>query len=199
MRPRADIRDQLLRLRRRDEETRRRLLDEGTLFEGYHPEMEAVHLENAERLAEVVDAGGWPGRSRVGEDGCDAAFLVAVHAISRPDLQRRWLPLLEDAAGRGEAPRRHPAVLGDRIRFHEGRPQRFGAVLDWDASGELTPGAIEDPESVDERRRWVGLGPLAEAVAEARRRAAAAGELPPANPAARKHQRRRWARRVGWS
>lgn len=183
----------------RDLDTRQRLLTEGTLFDGYHPEMEQVHLEHAEQLAEIVDAWGWPGRSRAGDDGCAAAFLLAVHAISRPDLQHRWLPLLEAAAADGEVPRRQPAMLEDRIRFHEGRPQRFGTVFDWDKNSELTPGAIEDPERVDERRRAVGLGPLADAVAEARRAAAAAGEAPPRDLLARRrHEERLWARRVGW-
>ena len=196
--PTTELKRQLLRMQARDLDTRQRLLAEGTLFDGYHPEMEQVHLEHAERLAEIVDKHGWPGRSRAGDDGCDAAFLLAVHAISRPDLQRRWLPLLEAAAEDGEVPRRQPAVLGDRIRFHEGRPQRFGTILDWDDSGDLTPGPVEDPERVDERRRAVGLGPLAEAVAEARRKAAAAGEAPPRDLARRRDEERVWARRVGW-
>ena len=198
MNPRTDIRRELLAMARRDRETRQRLLAEGKLFDGYHPEMERVHLENAERLAEIVDAHGWPGRSTAGDDGRDAAWLVAVHAISRPDLQRRWLPLLQDAAARGEVPRRQPAALGDRIRFHEGRPQRFGMVFDWDERGELTAGAIEDPERVDERRRRIGLEPLREALAAARRETSAAGEAPPRDLAERQRRQRQWERRVGW-
>ncbi len=185
-------------VRRRDLETRQRLLDDGTLFDGYHPEMEQVHRENAEQLAEIVGTGCWPGRSQVGEDGCAAVFLVAAHAISRPDLQRRWLALLEDAAERGEVPRRQAAVLGDRIRFHEGRPQRFGAIFDGDENGELTAGPIEDPEGVDARREAVGLGPLSETLAAEARRGSAAGETPSGDFARRQRQRRRWARKVCW-
>ncbi len=192
-----ELRRQLLEMQQRDVETRQRLLEDGTLFDGYHPEMERVHLENAAVLAEIVDNVGWPGRAQIGDDGCDAAYLVAAHAISRPDLQRRWVVLLEAAAQRGEVPRRHAAVLGDRIRFHEGRPQRYGAVLDWDENGELTPGAIEDPEGVDDRRHSVELGPLQEALAEARR-SSGAGEAPRGDFARRQRQRRQWERRVGW-
>ena len=185
-------------MQRADARTRRRLLDEGALFDGYRPKMEEVHLRNAERLSEIVDVHGWPGRSRVGEEAAEAAFLVAAHAISRPRLLRRFLAAVEEAVGQGEAPARYAAHLGDLIRFHEGRPQRFGLIFDWDRHGELGPGPIEDPSSVDERRRAVGLGPLAAAVARARREAERAAEAVPHDFAARERQRREWACRVGW-
>ena len=43
-------RETLLAAARRDLETRERLVRDGSLFDGYHPEMEAVHLENAALL-----------------------------------------------------------------------------------------------------------------------------------------------------
>jgi hypothetical protein len=55
---------------------------------------------------------------------------------------------------------------------------------------------IDDPESVDERRAAVGLGPLAEATA--RHRAASAGERKPASPAGRREEMDAWARKTGW-
>src|SRR5690606_26912323 len=64
----------------RDHETRTRLARSGVLFAGYHPEMEAVHLENAALLAQAFDAIGWPGRGLLGDDGAGAAFLILQHA-----------------------------------------------------------------------------------------------------------------------
>ena len=46
------------------------------------------------------------------------------------------LSALQAAAGRGEVPPLQPAMLEDRIRTFEGRPQRYGTQFDWDADGE---------------------------------------------------------------
>ena len=43
-------------------------------------------------------------------------------------------------------------MLEDRIRFFEGRRQRYGTQLDWDADGSLSPGEVEDPHQLAERR-----------------------------------------------
>ena len=89
-------------------------------------------------------------------------------------------------------------MLEDRIRFFEGRPQRYGTQLDWDAEGNLSPGQVEDPERLAQRRRAVGLPPLAEQVDEARNRAAAEGQRPPADYRAYASARDEWAAGVGW-
>lgn len=177
---------------------RGRLAASGELFGGYHPEMEAVHLANADRLARVLDAHGWPGAARFGEEAAAAAWLIAQHAIGLPALQRRCLAALELAAANGGVSAVHAAFLGDRIRVLEGRPQRYGTQFDWSADGRLSPSPIEDAAGVDARRAAVGLGPLAARTAELRARAAAEGDRVPADPAARAAEQDAWARRVGW-
>ena len=177
---------------------RERLVEDGSLFDGYNPLMAIVHRRNGDRLAEMVDAYGWPGATLVGEDGADAAWLVLHHAIGDPVLQRRCLPLLVEAAVQGEIPAWHPATLLDGIRFYEGRPQVYGSMFDWDESGRLVPWAIEDAERVDERRASVGLPPLAAQVACARAAAEQEGDHQPADPVARRDEAERWAQSVGW-
>lgn len=192
------LRGELLDLERRDEATRRRLARSGTLFDGYAAAMERVHRENARQLAAILDRGGWPGISRVGREGADAAWRVAQHAIGWPAFQRRCRALLEAAVAAGEAPRRHLAFLVDRIRFNERRPQVYGTVFDWDARGELSAWPSEDPEGLAARRRAAGLPPLERVAEEHRRRAAAEGESPPADFAGRRREIERWAQEVGW-
>jgi hypothetical protein len=120
------------------------------------------------------------------------------HAISRPALQREALEALRLAAARGEAPAMQPALLEDRIRTLEGRPQRYGTQLDWDEAGELSPLPVEDPSGVDERRRTVGLGPLDATVRAQRQAAAAEGERPPRDWQTRRRGMEAWLREVGW-
>lgn len=193
-----ELREELLSLARQDGAVRTQLVDDGTLFGGYNSLMAVVHRRNASRLESIVAAHGWPGRSLVGEDGADAAWLVLKHAIASPDLQRRLLPVVELAAAAGEVPPWHHATLVDGICFYEGRPQVYGSMFDWDEHGQLNPWTIDDPAGVDERRRLVGLPPLADQIASVRLAAEAEGEQPPEDPVARRREAGEWARSVGW-
>jgi hypothetical protein len=194
----ALLRDELVAMAEEDQRVRAELAADGSLFDGYHPTMQAVHDKNAARLSEVVEQHGWPGRTLVGEDGARAAWLILQHAIGHPALQQRGLVLLQEAVARGEAPATEAAMLEDRIRFFEGRAQKYGTQFDWDENGELNPLPIEDEASVDERRRSVGLGPLAEDVRRRREDMARHQERPPRDWAQRQREFEGWARRVGW-
>ncbi|MCR6629996.1 MAG: hypothetical protein NVV74_08065 [Magnetospirillum sp.] len=153
------MRDVLIRLAENDRRLRSQLALSGQLFAGYHPSMRALHEANARELELLVDEDGWPTTQESGADGVGAAFLIAVHAISRPAFLRRCLTLMKSAANRGDIPAWHPATLEDRIRSLEGRPQIYGTQLDWDDDHRLSPLPIEDEEVVDERRAKVGLPP----------------------------------------
>jgi hypothetical protein len=195
-----DAQKQLIAAARRDRETRARLVAGGALFDGYHAEMEAVHLENARVLEGVIEAIGWPGRGKVGDDGAGAAFFILQHAISRPDLQRRCLSLILDAIPEGQANALDAAYLSDRIAMYEGALQSFGTQFDVDENGLLSPAPMRDPDALDERRASVGLPPMAETIAAMRAQAAADNAPKPsaADLADRRAKFEAWARRVGW-
>jgi hypothetical protein len=190
------LQQRLVELARRDSETRDRLVTDGSLFGGYHPEMQAVHEANAAELREIIRRHGWPTERTVGADGAEAAWLIAQHAIGLPEFQLFCLAQLERAADQGRVPKWQSAYLTDRIRTMEGRPQIYGTQFDWDDSGEMRPLPFEEPDGVDVRRAAVGLPPLAEA--EARQRRAAAAEPKPTDPAQRRRRMDAWARQVGW-
>ena len=193
------LRRDLLEMARLDRATRAELAASGDLFDaGYEPRMARVHRRNAQRLRRVIESVGWPGADLVGPDGAEAAWLILQHAIAEPDLLRRALPLLETAAREGRADPVHAAMLEDRIRFFEGRPQRYATQLDWDAAGNLSTGEVEDPQRLAERRLAVGLPPLEEQIETARSRAASEGERPPADHKTHANARDEWAASVGW-
>ena len=193
------LRRDLLEMARLDRATRAELAASGDLFDaGYEPRMARVHRRNAQRLRRVIESVGWPGADLVGPDGAEAAWLILQHAIAEPDLLRRALPLLETAAREGRADPAHAAMLDDRIRFFEGRPQRYATQLDWDAAGNLSTGEVEDPQRLAERRLAVGLPPLEEQIETARSRAASEGERPPADHQTHANARDEWAASVGW-
>jgi hypothetical protein len=183
---------ELIALVAEDQRVRAELVDEGVLFDGYHPRMEAVHRQNAACLAEIMSRLGWPTESVVGAEGAAAAWLIAQHAIGEPEFQRRCLVELTRAAGAGTVPAWQPAMLDDRIRVFEGRLQVYGTQLEVDEHGSLRPHPIEEAEHVEERRRAVGLEPLAEKLARAER------VPPPTDRAEYQRGYERWLRAVGW-
>src|SRR5689334_1196293 len=118
--PDEQLRRELLAMLEEDLSVREELAADGSLFDGYHPRMEAVHRRNAARLAELIEQYGWLGRSLAGDDAAQAAWMIVQHAVSEPDLQRRVLALIKAAAANGEAPLWQAAMLEDRIRGLEG-------------------------------------------------------------------------------
>jgi hypothetical protein len=193
-----EIRRELLMMAAADAELRNALAADSSLFDGYHPRMRALHDTHAARLGSILDTHGWPGESQVGRDGGEAAWLIAQHAIAQPELQQRAWKLLAQAVARGEAPALQAAMLEDRIRSFQGRPQRYGTQFDWDENGEMSPLPIEELGTIDQRRRATGLRPLAEEIAIRRRDVADTGERPPKDWCARKRQIETWCKDVGW-
>lgn len=124
----------------------------------------AVDVENTAWFRGVLDRHGWPRRSEVGRDASIAAWLLAQHADHDVEFQRRCLSLLEAAVEEGEADPSHLAYLTDRVWLADGRPQLYGTQF-WygpEGDGDLQPQPIEDVGGVDDRRRCLGLGTLAE-------------------------------------
>lgn len=189
--------EELVALKQRDTETRSRLLKEGKLYGDYASEMQQVHRDNANRLDQIVAKYGWPGISLVGLEGCRVAWLIAQHAICTPELQRKFLIFLAKASASGDAPKRQVALLTDRIRFNENKPQIYGTVLDWSENGELSC-EVEDPINLDVRRKVMGLPPFQEALEKHKRDVESEGGQPPADFMEYKRKAREWAKIVGW-
>ena len=156
-----------------------------------------LHLENAKKLNEIVEKHGWPGRSLVGTEGADAAFMLACHSISKPDFQRKFLQHIKEALKKGEATKPQAACLEDRILFNEGKPLKYGMLFDWDESGELSAN-VENLELANELRRGMGLKTVEEAKELHRKEIKMEGGRPPSDYHEHKRQEQAWAKRVGW-
>ncbi|MEY9211971.1 hypothetical protein NI17_007845 [Thermobifida halotolerans] len=154
--PRARLREELLARARRDTEART-AVPVGRDPEEWRRAVAPVDRDNTAWLRDVIGEHGWPGRSLVGEDGAHAAWLLVQHAPH--DLQQRCLPLLREAVAAGEAEATELAYLEDRVRCHEGMPQRYGTQYLRLPDGEVRLYEVEDPEGLDERRAAVGLEP----------------------------------------
>jgi hypothetical protein len=123
--------------------------------------MMEVDAQNAMWLEEIIQQHGWPSKSLVGEEGAQAAFLIVQHSPAL-QFQKKCLQVLEQAVNENEADAISLAYLTDRIRTSEGKPQLYGTQGQTSADGSIIPFPIEDEEHVDERRRGLGLEPVAE-------------------------------------
>ena len=192
------LKAQLLSMQSEDLDMRNSLLNNGSLYEGYDVNMEALHIKNAETLSDIINKHGWPGKSLVGEDGARAAAMIAQHSISKPELQRFFLTQLKIAISNNEANPIQGACLEDRILFNEGKPCLYGMLFDWDVDGNLIAN-VDDESLVNERRKELGLKTtLAEALAKHREEIENEGGEPPTNIQEHKKKGAEWARRVGW-
>lgn len=188
------LREKLLLMKAEDARVREELAKTGELFNGYHAEMERVHLENARELEEMIDEHGWLGKSLVGEDGAEAAWLIAQHAISLPAFSHKCLRFIEKAVAENEAEPHQFAYLHDRICFFENRPQKFGTQSDWNEDGKIEVWQLEDEAKVNKFRAEAGLKPLESLTwdnAETR-------ENKPKDWRRRQIDFEAWAKKVGW-
>lgn len=192
------VREKLLALVAEDARVRAELAADGSLFQGYNARMREVHERNADALAKIIDAHGWPGFAVAGADGAAAAWRIAQHAIGLPDFQRRCFQLLEEATARGDAAPKHVALLDDRIAFNERRPQKYGTQFDWDETGKMSPWRLDDPAAVDRRRAELGMKSMAAQEAEVGAESDEWKEHAPKDWHARQREIEEWAREVGW-
>jgi hypothetical protein len=167
------LREELLHMAEVDQDARRRLDRHPGLDQGV-PEQEltaaeradldhlrAVDTSNTARMRTIIGQHGWPGRSLVGDDGAQAAWLLVQHADHDPAFQRACLELLGHAVKAGQADAGHHAYLTDRVLLAEGKQQLYGTQLML-VGGTWQPRPLADPDRVDDRRRQVGLEPLAD-------------------------------------
>ncbi len=123
-------------------------------------EMSKTDQDNTAWLKKVVDRHGWLTASKVGAEAASSAWLMVQHADKDPKFQRKCLDLMAPLPP-GEVKPSDLALLTDRVLLAEGKKQLYGSQFEA-KGGKWMPKPIEDEAHVDERRKKVGLPPLAE-------------------------------------
>lgn len=120
---------------------------------------DAIDKKLLQQLESIIAQHGWPTISLVGKEASGVAFLIIQHADL--EYQKKYLPLLKEAADKNEARKLEVAMLEDRILMREGKKQIYGSQLRSNPdTGKLELYPIEDEENVDKRRASVGLMPM---------------------------------------
>jgi hypothetical protein len=138
-------------------------LDQKLLKDKNFKEYFRVCYDNYLWLKGIVDKEGWLYGDKLGVDGENYAWLIVQHC---PDLefQKKCLRLIEKLP-LTEKRKGHIAYLTDRILVNEGRKQVYGTQFNF---GKPFP--IENEESLDERRKQMGLENFAEYKEKIRKR-----------------------------
>jgi hypothetical protein len=147
-----EIREQLQTMAKEDQATREKPLidpqETTALAEQDRPFLESIFKEY-----------GWPKISVFDVTPCNDFWLLVQH--QPPDVEEEMLPALEKAVSEGEASQMNYAYLFDRVQTDEGKPQHWGTQAKCE-NGQAILYPVDDMKGIDERRKAVGLGPLAE-------------------------------------
>lgn len=125
-------------------------------------EMERIDRENMRLVASLLRDGLPEG---LAAESYDAVWLIIDHASLKE--QKKFLPLLREAAGRGVISAYKLATLEDRVAMYEERPQRYGTQsYQTNVGGEtvIYVWPVEHPEQLDSLREAIGTCPMAEYV-----------------------------------
>jgi hypothetical protein len=183
----------LLDMEANDKALHAELAAAGEINESFHPRVEELHRVHSSRLRQMIAVFGWPGRSLVGEPGARASWRIAMHSYAEPAFMRLCRDHIDRATLSNDAPRWQFALLDDRIRVFEGKPQRYGTQLRQGAGG-IEPYPLEDESRVNSMRMQAGLPPLARFLAQARTQP----PVPAAIVEARESAELEFRRYAGW-
>ncbi|MEE1945410.1 DUF6624 domain-containing protein [Pedobacter sp. KR3-3] len=123
--------------------------------------MKATDSLNQLFVEGILSKYGWLAPQDVGMYGSQALFLVIQHA--NLPMQEKYLPMIRKAEKDGRILSSNLAILEDRVALRQGKKQIYGSQIKSDAkTGEKSLFPLDDPDHVDERRKAMGLQPLAE-------------------------------------
>lgn len=122
---------------------------------GQSKEIDSTQLVFVEQ---VIKKHGYPGKTLVGDSPTN---LIALHVIMNSDKFEEYYALLKAAGEKGEFGSDYAAMVEDLHLIKKGKEQTFGTYIktidkkDGTSIGLIWP--VKDPESVNQRRKEVGL------------------------------------------
>ena len=120
-------------------------------------EMQRVDNLNQEQICKILDSRGLVGSDKVG-DAVGTFWAVIQHSDVK--IQKKYLPLFQEAAQKGDIAKEGVAMMEDRINMSEGKPQRYGSQIEEDEHGNPRLYQLLDESKVDEWRSEMGMEPL---------------------------------------
>lgn len=153
----AALRDQLLTMRKEDQDARFRNIN-GANKAADVAALGQLDASLTSQLKTIVAAHGWPTIQLVGSDASDGAMLILIHS---PDhaWQRAMISQLTPLAQQDKIDGSSLALLTDKELVAEHKLQRYGTQFKF-VDGQAMMFAVEDPAHLDQRREQALLPPM---------------------------------------
>ncbi len=119
--------------------------------------IDQTDLENLAAVEKIIAEHGWVGGPRF-RKGSRAIFLVLQH--SELSIQEKYFPMLERAVERGTASKSELALMTDRVKVGNNKPQIYGSQLVKNVAGKYEVAPIENIKNVNFRRSEMGMEPM---------------------------------------
>ncbi|WP_222431603.1 energy transducer TonB [Mucilaginibacter achroorhodeus] len=118
----------------------------------------AADVANLAKVARIITDYGYPGKTLVGQNLSDVAFNVIQH--NDLEAQEKYLPVIIEAADKGELSPSLIPLMVDRVRITQNQPQVYGTQLHESKKGIFQLYPIGDEAFVNDRRKKAGLSSL---------------------------------------
>lgn len=124
----------------------------------WHRFKDSVFTLHYTKLEKIFNRTGYPGYDQVGTGGSYDFWLLVQHLDKWPAFQQRVLDSMQKQMARNNASPKDFAYLTDRVRLNSGQKQLYGTQVGYNTdSCQAVPKPLENPESVNKRRKAVGL------------------------------------------
>lgn len=116
---------------------------------------------STEAMRDILDRYDWVDGEQFGRRTATQAWLLVQHSDHDPAFQSLALERMEPYLESGSVRRQDYAYLWDRVAVNTGQLQRYGTqpMGECNEDGTLDLKPVEDPDTLDVRRREMGLGP----------------------------------------
>jgi len=145
---------QILKMAKLDQQVRKAYEKNSSLIK----KVKAVDKTNLLKMKKIIKKFGWPTVSLVGKKASHLAWLLVQHADDDVEFQESCLRLMKRAVEDAGVLKTEIAFLTDRILVNKGKPQIYGTQFYKNKAGKFGPRPIRNIETIDERRKSVGLG-----------------------------------------
>jgi hypothetical protein len=144
--------------------------EQNEFYKQFMPRWLALDTANTKDLKMLLDIYRWFTISEFGVQADEQAWLLVQHADADAEFQNHVLGILAELWPIGETVPSNYAYLYDRVAASwmdeaKRKLQRFGTQGTCVGPGLWAPLPVENPDSLDQRRASVGLGPEAEYIA----------------------------------
>ena len=136
------------------------LVDDQKFRNPYIPaKQNSLDRENTKIVTKIIDSLGWLGKNEVGNDANLDLFLTIQHADKLSTMEK-YLPIMKEAAKKGNADKGQLAYLIDRVELLNNRKQIYGTQYTVDKDGKAFIENLIAPEKVNERRKTMEMEQL---------------------------------------